>query len=521
MAFTQDNSLNQDEDNQQGVIATGGGQQSLAQGGLAGSTAAQGINPQKQGSGRFTNLNKYVQANQQGAQNMAQRVGTGIQTQLDAKQRDVTTGYGDVNKSVTAGQGTLGTAKTEQDKLSNIAEQFKPGFQRILNSDRGQFGEAQTQAQQFVKNNPNYQTFKNVQAGQGVDETALQNQFSNVQNTGNLYQNLFNKRQGQIGTTAGRSEALGEFIGGQNQAVRPTYSKGQRGLDNLILGQSTPALQGLINKVGANKTNVDSVLGQVVNTGTSLNDLIKQESDLMSNIDTTAQSAQSGFQGAFDQNKLNEINNTRAVRFKNESLNLAEGKVSKDLFAKLFPKGAPSDMSYYNALTNKDLGTSGLSNDYFTRKADVLDTGQLGNENDISTDAALADILGASAKRKFTNVGDLSTDVNLRQGDDGGSLLANAIKSQQDQYGDAFNTFTDTGQTTVKSGAVGSINGADNIRGMTPAEIEAGIGRYGNLLKDPNYRNRANAENSKKALEASLTDWKKRYGHGKKLITTD
>ena len=429
MAFTQ-NDDNQEQTQQNGALTTGGGQGS-AVGNTPGAGPVSTANPNKQGSGRFTNLSKYVQANKQGSENLANRIGSGIQNQLSANEKDVSGKTSKLDTDIESGDATLQTAGAEEQRLKSIGDQFKANqnFKVLDTNSRGQFGDAQNQIKQFVTSNPNYNTFKTAQAGSAVDEAALSNQLNDTRQTANQYENLFKQRQGQVGNTQGREQALQEFVGGANQAVRPTYTSGQRKLDQLILGQNAQNLQGLINKVGANQTNVNQALNTVGNLDTGLNTLKTNEQNLIKAIGDTSKGAQSAFQSAFNQDKINEVNAARQNAFQAASDDLSREEIAGDLYDKA-GLGNLQSLATFNALQGKDFGVNNrLSNDFFQRDADAQRAQDIVNAGDVDTDKLLADIVGGG--QKFTQAGNLNTNVGLRTDESGNALLRNALSNEQ------------------------------------------------------------------------------------------
>jgi len=437
LAFTNDNNNQDNNENQQPqnnlLTGTGGGSTGL-------SNTNQPVNSNRQGSGRFTNMQKYVQANQQGAQNLAQRVGTGIQNQLNAKEKDVTQASNKVKQDIDTGNQAVQTAQGQQKELANIGEGFKAGSGfSALSADRGQFGQAQEQLKSFATN-PNYGAFKTFQSGNAIDEQALNTAQQNAAQNAQNYQNLFKQRQQQIGTGTGREQALGEFVGGQGQAVRPAYSAGQRKLDQLVMGQNAQALQSLIDRVGGNQTNVTQALSGVEQNATNLSGLTQAEQDTINAINQSAKAAQGNFQGAFDQNKINEVNTARQQNFENASNQLKQNQISQALYNQL--KGTSElggDMSTFNLLSNADLGTQNrLQNDYLQRLANAQTANDIVSQGDVDTDALLAGIVGQG--QKFRQAGNTDVNAQLRESGGKSNLINDILAEQQRQTQEAHNT---------------------------------------------------------------------------------
>lgn len=427
MAFTNDNNQDNDQNQQnpQNSLLTGTG----------GGTASPMSNPaqaNRQGSGRFTNMQKYVQANQQGAQNLAQRVGTGIQNQLNAKEKDVSQASRKVKKDIDTGNDAVLKAQGQQQELQDIAVGFGDTANTFKLGDvsKGAFGDYQTKAQQFTKS-PNYGAFKTFQSGNAIDEQALNTAQQNAAQNAQNYQNLFKQRQQQIGTGTGREQALGEFVGGQGQAVRPAYSAGQRKLDQLVMGQNAQALQSLIDRVGGNQANVAQALSNVEQNATNLSGLTQAEQDTIKAINKSAQLAGKNFQGAYSADKVNEYNKNIQQQYKDVLNQVKSGNINKELASQM-GLDKLADLSTYNLLEEIDPQA------YLNYKGDIQTAAQLANQQDVSTETALADIVSGGPEtlaRKFMKVGeraDSNLGYNVVQGGaEGQSALARDILARQ------------------------------------------------------------------------------------------
>ena len=437
MPFIQQEDQNENQNN--GQLTTGGGT------GAAGTGAVSTpMNPQsKQGSGRFTNINKYITANQQGSQNLANRLGTGIQGQLDSSNREVNTQNDKVAGQIGSGRETLGKADQDTQALKSIGEQFKPGFaasQIYDPNSRGNFTQGMQAAQNFKNNTAfgNLNNFKQFQQGNAIDQDAIGNDVSQQGNLASNFQNQFTNRQQQVGNEQGRQQLLGEFIGGGNSAVRPAYSMGQRKLDNLVLQQNTGNLKSLMDKVASNKSTVDQALQNVNLNETNLGQLSADEQAKIQGINTQAKSNQDLYQQAFGQDKLDQINQDRQKNYQGAVDQLYSGNIAAADYDKMGLGALGENTATYNLID--EIRNANRGNEFLSRKADVLDTNQIGTQSDVDTDAALADILGTAGGRKFTQAGDLDTAYSVNQAD-GGSALVKAIKDrQQQEIADAQNT---------------------------------------------------------------------------------
>jgi len=192
-----DNELNKDKD-QQGQSTLIGGQQP--------STITPASNSKGTSSGRFTNIQKYVQAQAPSQQGLGQKIAQNIQTQ---------------------GQNVQGQIKQAGEQFQEQAKQNFGGFgdeqKQFVNQTIGQAVQGQGPlAKEDV------QKFAGLRDAQYTGPT-------NISNVGGLTSGT--ERVSQLGkmgeTEAGRFGLLKQMFG------RPTYSGGQQKLDQLFL-QSKP-----------------------------------------------------------------------------------------------------------------------------------------------------------------------------------------------------------------------------------------------------------------------------------------
>lgn len=192
--------------------------------------------PSPKGSGRFVNLQKYIGANAPQAQQMAGKIGGGIAQKAGAAQeatQQMQTQFGQ-------------QAQQEQDRLGQAGQ-----FVQKLGTAPG--------AQDILQSPEQLQQFKQLQQGQlnlpSVDLSKQQQQLQQLQDQAQL-----------AGTEGGRFQLLRQQFG------NPSYTLGQRRLDQLLLqntpgaaqtiqGQIRPALSGLEQTLGATQQDVSSRFG--------------------------------------------------------------------------------------------------------------------------------------------------------------------------------------------------------------------------------------------------------------------
>lgn len=188
---------------------------------------------QPQGSGRFTNIQKYLTANKTGGQQIA----NGIQNSFDKQANQVAQG-------VQNAQGSLdrSTNPLQQQLGQQGADQLKSGFQdpnAILadQSKLNDFRQLQTGYSQGISNVADTEKLRQQQLSQqaqGLADTA-----------------------GLAGTEAGRFELLRKSL------ASPAYSQGAQRLDQVLLGSQNGVAanlqQGLNNTVDQNTQGISGL----------------------------------------------------------------------------------------------------------------------------------------------------------------------------------------------------------------------------------------------------------------------
>lgn len=180
-----------------------------------GGTASQAVKePARQGTG-FTNLRQYIEANKPQAQQLSQAIVKGTQKEADKLKTDITekgqlfdTGLQSEQARISAGQDVTNQALSQAQAGQQLSDEDLAKFQ-ALRKGTGSFEDITT---------PDYAKFSQ----QGKD----------LQNLGR-----------NVGTTAGRFQLLEQSLG------RPTYSRGQKTLDELVLAGTKPARQATVSGI--------------------------------------------------------------------------------------------------------------------------------------------------------------------------------------------------------------------------------------------------------------------------------
>lgn len=213
---------------------------------------------QQSGSGRFTNLQKYLQANQGGSQRIAQNIENSYDKQANA-----------VKQGINQAQGQLaGQVNPLQQQLGDQgAQQLQQGF-----SDPNAILGDQAQTQNFKNLYGGLsQNIANVAGTQNLQQQQLAQQNQNLQNTA-----------AQAGTEQGRFQLL------RNSVNAPGYTQGAQRLDQTLL-QSQPTitnnlqtgLQGIAGNVNSNLSNLNQDTVSKIN---ALKGLSQQRVDQWGNL---------------------------------------------------------------------------------------------------------------------------------------------------------------------------------------------------------------------------------------------
>lgn len=398
---------------------TGGGT-STQQGGGRLASYSTGSQPAS-GSGRFTNLQSYIKANEGAGQQLGSKIGAG----LEKETKKAT----DVSQAQAIGQ----QVQAEKDRLSQQGNQFNTQLKD------------QSGAQNIAANQEQRQQFSNLMN--------QKNQISNLTEQANTaaaqQANALNQAQqnvGQLGTETGRFNLL------QNTIKNPTYSTGQQRLDQLFLQAGSP--QDLVNKqrelsrqLGTGKTaaeqqyaGITGQLGQAQTEAQNVSNLLKgtlagEESAL-----TEAQRKE-----AEQLNSQNILRNAALETYFKSGLSGVQDPAQQKYIQDMLQSGGlQSGMRTYNVLKEPDsyknyatLGGVGY------KAADVMNQQELDRYN------ALRQLAEAQGPAEFTQVGAGGVTTDFR-----GQQLASDIQSARsalEQELGAANLIKQRGAVTTTS----------------------------------------------------------------------
>jgi len=222
---------NNEEENEQGQTPILGSGSPAPSGGASSVDNAPGT--QRKGSGRFTNLQKYLQANE----GSGERLAGGIQKQAESKASNIRQGIESQASGIREG------IQSEQQRL-----QSQPGYLEQIQTQGG--------AQQIAGDENQLQQFQQLRQGQHSGQDLGQQ----AQNIYGQYQQGIGELQditNQAGTEEGRFNLLRQAYG------TPQYGMGQRRLDQLFLqADKQDPLRDLRQSLGQQASEAETGLGQ-------------------------------------------------------------------------------------------------------------------------------------------------------------------------------------------------------------------------------------------------------------------
>lgn len=434
----QQNQQNQNQQNQQNQQPiTGGG--STASSPSQGRTASfsSGAQQGTSGSGRFTNLNKYLNANQGAGSRMASGIESRINQTNEPKKTEAETSASAVRSGIESSKQDLSKGQGLQSQLSgyvNPQANSQPPAQSL---------------QDFASQNLNDVT----RFRQGVDTSNLSNQLSNAQTANVNYQNQLAERQKQLGSDTGRFGLLSETYGGKN---RPTYGAGAQQLDNLFLqagsqGKLDALNRSLIQQQQANQAQLGALQGT---SATDLSNLQTGYKGLASDLTNTLATGQQN-QVAAAEARAEEVNKTREDQqnyLKEQFENLRTGGQVDTGFLNMM--GIDPTQALMNI--NKDPNFN-VSNYIKMNATNLIGANQLANAQQRADYNALANLAGTDQTSRLIQQG--YTPEAAYQ------MTENNLGKQINEANQSFLSNLGAGKYTGQSYLNKRVNFADNVEG--------------------------------------------------------
>lgn len=424
-----------------GASAPGGRLAASSSGQQAGST----------GSGRFTNLQKYIGANQ-GA---GERLGAGITNKVSRE-----------NEGASKEADT--SASAVREGISSAQNKLQTGNQYKSQVDSENFN-----AQDIAGDQNKLQDFTQYRTGSAIDEAQLAKQNQAAQTN---YQNLQNQMQTQLGQTqndTGRFNLLKNTFGGGSVYQNP-YSQGQQRLDGLFLqsgggnqiGQLQNNLRSGVNAAGQQ-------LGQLDAAGKTIGDITSQEATLASGLQSGIDAKTGKYVGDIEATQ-SAVNAQRAAEQEwanQQYASLQGGQAIDKKFADML--GLTSGQNIYNTLSGKN------ANAYLNYGAtNLTGANQLANQDQRSYYDALAKLSGIDSNSyAITGSGAPEAAVSLNAQK---NLLGDVDSTRQ---AFANKNYTQSGGGSYGSQITNTLTGQnlmDAINGVGYDASKAAVGRYQN-----------------------------------------
>lgn len=389
--------------------------------------AAPQATPQKKGSGQFTNIQSYLNANKGAGQRVAQGVTGQVQKTLDPAKTQTQQYNDQVRQGIQSAQNTLQQGQGQLGQLQQIGT-------NIQGNTGGQFyNQGADLGIESFKNDPNFNQFQRIQQGQGVNEDQLNIQQQAFANQANRFNQLAEEQSGLAGTEGGRFDLLKRTFGGN---VNPKYTSGQQRLDQLFLARQ--GLGDLKQNLQQNVNQSKDFQAQTQQTGQGTRLAQEQERSLMGNIDTQAKANEDAYLKMLE-SYVPEVNKRRDQEFtdlasrygamKTPGQQQAGGLLDKKAFQKATP--GEQQAAAAQGLSADDLKLLGMTKnsqvfDVFNKTglSDVADKGRqaagykdVARDTDVSNYGALADIARIDqGNRRLNQAGDLGSAVLAKQG---------------------------------------------------------------------------------------------------------
>jgi hypothetical protein len=382
--------------------------------------------PERRGSGRFTNLQKYLQANQQAGQRIAGKVGEKVQSDVGKEQQEAQDYYSKLGQSVSQAQQNLqpGTGFTEQ--LRNIGQNIQSAsYQAPQDANAPQAPirqEAPLGSIQEFTQNPQFQQFQNIQAGRAVDEARLGLQQQQATREAQEYLQGITGAQQALGSAGGRFDLLRQTFGG---AARPGYTTGQQRLDQLFLSGGG-GLRGLQEQLSPQLQEARSLSQQVGQRGREAEMLQAQEKGLMGEIAKQTAANEQAYKDML-QSYVDPTQTARDEQYNQlrEALQSYQqtGQASAFTPEQLANLGITGPTQVFDVLQNINL------EDIATPGQRVTDYRDIAGQADVDRYAALAQMAGLDPS--LSQAGDLGSAYGAKEGE---SSLANRIAQRREAY---------------------------------------------------------------------------------------
>lgn len=473
----------------QGQVADGGGDTSTV------ASFSNGIPATQQGSGRFTDLKKYINANPNAGANIANKASNSVNSGFNSFQNGYNAQNQKTNDAFNQGRTLLDGSgqgyNSQLDQFNAGVNGFK-GFSKDNTADQATFDQTGQDIQKFAAA-PEFGQFQNIKAGTAVDTKGLntQQQDLSASNAGML-KNVNDYGTG-LNTEAGRQNLL------QKTVPRfGNYDLGNARLDQLFFQTNPSAITGLQNAFNNQKTILNGNSQSLNALGQNIEKLGSDQTRLATDLTSKTDNLQNGFNSVLNTqaNKdfISGLRNDKYNAYVNELKGLGTGQsISADVAAMLGLSGAGQYNPTVNAastggklmqLPTKDMADNqfrmynvpiGSENvaESFLQRGQGLDPGTL-SYNDIlggqnwDTYSALAKLSGKDTGQA-TGPSQLGAAVSARTGT---GSLANLIANKDADFANNYGgKIIQSSGWTNQGGPGGDQNIGSNANAISAANL--------------------------------------------------
>jgi hypothetical protein len=396
-----------------------------------------GQQPGQTGSGRFTNLQKYIGANEGAGDRMAQGIGANLDQKNQATSKEADTSASAVREGIQSANQKLDTGNQylNQVKDTNFNANDIAGDQNKL------------------------QDFTNYRTGNAVDANALAQQNNQAQTNALNYQNQLNQQMQQTQTDQGRYGLLKDAFGGGTVYQNP-YSTGQQRLDQLFLQSGgTNGINNIQNNIRGNLGQVGNQLNDLSgNVANTISGIGTQAKDLATNLDTTSKGLATGFISNLE-SQIPQFNQMRADQqawATDQYKKLQSGQPIDQKFADLM--GLSQGQRTFDILNGTSAGAFlNLS------PATAATASDIASQDDVNRYAALAKLAGIDGSQ-LTTPGNIAPAVSLN-----GTELADRLAAAANNSADKnFSATWGGGAIVPATSSINLANAQKELSGLSP-----------------------------------------------------
>ena len=522
----QSNNKTQQDPNQPNINLKGsGGDTSAANTGRIANYSTGASPAQASGSGRFTNLSKYMDANQGAGQRTGEQIQSSFDKNVNDKNSNINTQNSQIADAMNKGKETLNQGNQFNSQLKDIGTGLN-SFGSMEN--RSDFDKAGQQALAFQQN-PNFSQFQNIQSGNAIDDKGLQQQQGNAANTGQQLSQFTNKNLNNIQTEQGRFSMLQDMM-----RNKPNFTSGGTRLDQaLFQGDKSNPVEALRNNfVNANRQ--ADLTNQNLNTqGTNVTGLVNDENTLIGNLNNQAKSNQDMFNSKLgSQGNIDFINKARKDNYDEYLNQLKSGNISQTVANDLglsnlntyqpgvntggvisnSPVMSANDIKGYQpntqqAFTPKDLrmyNTNLADNaaSYLKQGRSAQNMQDITTQGDYDAYKALSGISGLDTG-KLNGISNLDRSVSANVDANGNSLLANKINDQDTGF---KNNFAGKDYSTYAHARTAANDHGNFLENMVNSGLNSVANMPGNLVSAATGLINGSSEQALNGLGRQITD---------------